>query len=351
MDREINFMKEVWVPSEHAFRFTESIDPQTGKKKFIISGLMLPFGKISRNNIMYNIESIKDQHKKLIGKALMYNHKVDTDMLPKGHFIDSTIEEDGWHYKADVDPHEVDLIRKLERGDLRHVSIQLIGGKVIERMNDKGEPFTEAYVSDLIEGSIVPAPGFLDTTIKLAEAFKPKEQIMVDGKLQSIASEIEQDLTDGKFEVNGDLPAWLQAKGYELSPDQIENLKDILKFRGVAVKEDVTTTTGKGAMPPTQPLEDEDEEKLAEEILKEVSDEELTESINMVFSEGTLIKSDDTKLGRVELWEDAGQKFLVKLNNSLWTYYIRDRKVAEDVYKKVVSDAKKGQIHAPFTYQ
>ena len=174
--KEVIIHKEVWVPSLNAFTFKESIDPKTGERKFIMKGLMLPFETVSRNAVLYNTDSIKAKHKGLIGKPVMYNHKVDSDMLPKGHFTNSWIENDGWYYEADIDPAEKELIRKLERQDLRHVSIQLIGGKVQEKMNESNQTYTEAWVEDIIEGSIVPAPGFLDTTASFAEALNVKKE-------------------------------------------------------------------------------------------------------------------------------------------------------------------------------
>jgi hypothetical protein len=174
MSKEAMLLKEVWVPGESSFKFTEQIDPHSGEGKFILQGLILPFDKISRNNVLYNRESIMQSHKQLVGRPVMYNHKVDDQLFPVGHFIDSNLKEDGWHYKADIDPEEKDLIRKLKRQDLRHVSIQVIGGKVVEKQDENGEFYTEAWISDVIEGSIVPAPGFLDTTAAFAEAFHPK---------------------------------------------------------------------------------------------------------------------------------------------------------------------------------
>jgi len=175
-------MKNVWVPAEQTFKFRESVDPTTGKAEFIMEGLMLPFGRISRNNVMYNKESILDKHKSLIGRPVMYNHQIEGNNYPVGHYVDSYCVETadakhptpGWYYKADIDPHEKDIIRKLERKDLRHVSIQLVGGRVVERLEaETGRQYSEAFVADVIEGSIVPAPGFLDTTAMFAEAFQP----------------------------------------------------------------------------------------------------------------------------------------------------------------------------------
>ena len=169
MVREIKLLKTNWIPSESPFSFREEVNPNTGERKYIMRGMMLPFGKISRNNVLYNKESIMDKHESLKGRPVMYNHKIDDGSLPIGHFTNSIIKEDGWYYEADIDPAETDVIRKLDRGDLRHVSIQLIGGKVMEKMTDDGKNYTEAYVSDIIEGSVVPAPGFLDTTASFAE--------------------------------------------------------------------------------------------------------------------------------------------------------------------------------------
>lgn len=174
--KETVLMKEVWIPSHSQFRFTEEVDPHKGAKKFILKGMILPFEKISRNNVLYNKGSIEAMHKHLEGRPVMYNHKIDDDSLPVGHFTKSFLGDDGWYYEADIDPDERDMIRKLERGDLRHTSIQVMGGKVIERQAADGDTYTEAFISDVIEGSIVPAPGFLDTTASFAEAFKTKKE-------------------------------------------------------------------------------------------------------------------------------------------------------------------------------
>jgi len=290
--KETVLMREVWVPSESPFRFTESVDPKTGTKKYILTGLMLPFDKISRNNVMYNKESVIQKHKQLIGKPVMYNHKVDTDMLPKGHFIDSWCEDDGWYYKADIDPAERDLIRKLERGDLRHVSIQLIGGKVVERLNESNQTYTEAWVDDVIEGSIVPAPGFLDTTAKFTEALHPRQSLVMEFKIGDkvkVVSSGEEgeivDIVEGEDAFLVQLSEGMRKKikredvrlkeAFKLWQyfDNIEDAKAELKIwelsgvegeirpykdgYGVYLKEekpkkeDITTSTGKGAMAPS----------------------------------------------------------------------------------------------------
>lgn len=189
-DREVMLMKNVWVPAEKEFKFAESKNPQTGERRYIMSGLMMPFGQISRNNVLYNKASVVEHHKSLIGRPVMYNHQVEGLELPVGHYTESYVDESGWHYKADIDPAEEKMIRKLERGDLRHVSIQLVGGRVIEKYDPDGRMYTEAYVSDIIEGSIVPAPGFLDTTASFAEALRIKEDMTMGTAGDAVATKL-----------------------------------------------------------------------------------------------------------------------------------------------------------------
>lgn len=193
------FTEKVWIPSVDRFVFQESKDPQSGEKSYILKGLMLPFNTISRNRVLYNKDSIGEKCDNLVGRPLMYNHQVDgRDDLPFGHFTQSVCldgpqpgwekvyKQPGWYYEADIDPEEKNIIRKLKRGDLRHVSIQLIGDRVEEKYEkETGNDYTEAWVGDIIEGSLVPAPGFLDTTAQFAEALHKKEGFKVGDIIHS----------------------------------------------------------------------------------------------------------------------------------------------------------------------
>jgi len=313
--KETYIHKNVWVPSESAFKFVEQVDPKTGEKKFILKGLMLPFNKVSRNAVMYNTDSIKEKCKQLVGKPMMYNHKVDTDALPIGHFIDSWCENDGWYYKADVDPAERDMIRKLERGDLRHVSIQLIGGKVQERFDESNKSFTEAWVEDVIEGSVVPAPGFLDTTAAFAEALHsegvvrgvpdgtgPHGRKMGPGKDRDECplkerEPLAQDAINLARKMFG-------KKLDQLTPAEDKKLdNELYKLYGYR-REDITTTTGKGAMAPTKMIDKEDAiipdtdtptEKDLEEKQVLVGDDPQEEETNLILeNEGIMLKGGDT---------------------------------------------------------
>lgn len=271
--KETMLMKEVWVPANEEFRFAESIED--GEKRFILSGMMLPFNTVSRNSVLYNEESVRDKCEQLVGKPLMYNHKIEGDELPKGHFIKSWCENDGWYYKADVDPAEKEFIRKLNRKDLRHVSIQLVGGKIVER-EDKGSgnTFTEAWVEDVIEGSVVPAPGFLDTTASFAEAFK-QGKINEDEKdaLLKAEPELKKEIEEGAM---SNFHAWLMDKG--INPNNIDKRK-LVKLMNEwerSEKEEINTTTAGGAVG-TKVLKPEDEESLkkVEEYIQNANMEDL----------------------------------------------------------------------------
>ena len=86
--------KKIWNGVEHPFTFQESQDPTTGVKKYIMRGMMMPKGQISRNGVLYNWESVNDKHKLLVGKPVMYNHHVDgANDKSYGHYTDSLIIE------------------------------------------------------------------------------------------------------------------------------------------------------------------------------------------------------------------------------------------------------------------
>jgi len=412
------FTEKIWIPSESPFRFAEAINPQTGSKKFIMEGLLLPFGKISRNNVLYNVESIREKHKQLIGRPVMYNHKVDTDMMPKGHFIESWLEDDGWHYKADIDPREEELIGKLKREDLRHVSIQLLGGKVIERLEEStGRTFTEAWVSDIIEGSIVPAPGFLDTTAKFAEALGSPPGTNINLEQMDVPFKIGDKIIDAQGR-RGDVTGFSANAAKVKWEDGSESEAPYGELRPVAAvaecKEDVTTTTGGGAMAPTKIVgkkdtesfkealstlkhgddpddkfdpsqlaagaevetEHTDDKDLAKQIAKahlaefpdyythlakmedELKASKITSEIPpaealaemMRFREQKTVKKAETKLGVLSIEEYEGFGYIVKLGSAFWTFAYPTATDAETVYSKILEDAKRGTVRSPFSY-
>ena len=283
MGKSVIIRKEFWAPAHSPFTFQEQKNPNTGIRKFILKGMMLPFGKVSRNGVLYNKDSILEKHKDLIGRPVMYNHDIDGNALPVGHYIKSECKEDGWYYEADIDPDETKMIRKLERGDLRHVSIQLIGGKVEERFDEAtGSNYTEAYVSDIIEGSIVPAPGFLDTTANfIAEAFKGKGNVLKEGKQDSAIAYIKKNADDNEpwetkiTDSKGNLD-WNKVFAYAKKIGWKEGLDE------EELSEDMTTSTAGGAIAPAmlpkkkkEHMNDFMAEALAEKFIREIGEEEV----------------------------------------------------------------------------
>lgn len=326
--KEAVLMKEVWVPSESAFHFTEKVDPATGQKRYILKGLMLPFDKVSRNNVLYNKDSVVAKHKELIGKPLMYNHLVDGVNYPKGHFIDSYIESDGWHYVADVDPEEQDLIRKLKRGDLRHVSIQLIGGKVQERLAEDGRSYTEAWVSDIIEGSIVPAPGFLDTTASFAEALNIKKE---DVSTTTASGAVAPTQPTG-------------GKGYNGAC-----FDDIQKLLAAEIDEDtiVDTIKKKYDMPEDLIRAKIQIAKRAMEFVRALGTKKVAE---MLREQLGIMKTADTQMGELVLQANPDGTYIVQLGGKDWTYKISDYAHAEELFNKIKQEVDEGTVSAPFTY-
>ena len=168
--------------------FVEQV--QDADKKTIIRGLMLPKDKISRNGVLYEWESIKTHHKELINKCAMYNHKLDTEMPPVGHYTDSvcleqapdtdskwykvwqkTAEQNGkeipgWYYEADLNPDSI-YTKSVLRGDINKVSIQLFADQSMEMETADGSPYVKAYVGSILEASLVVAPGYEQHQLKL----------------------------------------------------------------------------------------------------------------------------------------------------------------------------------------
>lgn len=163
---EIQLKENIWVEAYNPIRFTETVDISNGKKSYKIKGLLLPKGKISRNNVLYNWESVEQKYKQLIDKPIMFNHDTESkDALPRGHVTNSWLEEDGWYYEGLVNPQWKEIISALDHGDLKHVSIQLVGDKLKEMRTEENKLYTEAWVGDVVEMSLVPCPGFLQTNI------------------------------------------------------------------------------------------------------------------------------------------------------------------------------------------
>lgn len=142
-------------------------------KKIQITGLLLPKDKISRNGVLYDWDSIKKIYHKLVGLPLLYNHLNDSEIKPIGKFVKSWLKEEddedgiaGWYYLADINPNS-EYVDSILRGDINKVSVQVVAGETKQEQTDDGKTYIRAYVSDIIEGSAVPTPGFPETTMNV----------------------------------------------------------------------------------------------------------------------------------------------------------------------------------------
>ena len=161
--------KQVILMNTEEFKFEKIGEGK--EQKIIISGQAMPLKEMSRNGVFYRDESVKKAYKSLEKCAFLFNH--DTNQ-PKGHVVSTEMTEGGITYKADIDPEEKDFIRKVERGDIRHVSV----GCMVEKPDFNEEEGTITVdVKEFVELSSVPVPGFKNTSANkegamfLAESF------------------------------------------------------------------------------------------------------------------------------------------------------------------------------------
>lgn len=152
---------------------TESFDVEEAEDGVIIEGLALPFDKKSRNGVKYEEESVKQAAKTMEGNSLLFNH--DETRPPIGHIEEFTHQDEGMHYRANLDPQEEKFIRKVNRGDIRNVSIQA-------RVEADEADAETVKVLDFLELSLVPIAGFPQTDAEImdmqtyAEKLKTEEE-------------------------------------------------------------------------------------------------------------------------------------------------------------------------------
>lgn len=150
----------------------EAYTKDDGTEGLKVKGFALPFDKPSRNRVGYTKQSIIDKHKTFVGQPFLFNHD---DKEIRGHILDTYVDENGMWYEADLDTGEVDFIRKLKRGDIPYVSVQLMFGDCVEQKDPEGNWYMLVDMTEGLEISSVAIPGFADTTIKLAESLRTKK--------------------------------------------------------------------------------------------------------------------------------------------------------------------------------
>ncbi len=135
---------------------------------FIIEGLALPYDKFSRNGVKYRKQSIEQMYQTFIGRPCLFNHNFDISI---GHIEMTDLREEGMGYRINLDgqdPFVANLVRKIKRGDITSVSVQVM---YANETYDVNTGLCEVDITDGIEISVVTIPGFADTTARVAESF------------------------------------------------------------------------------------------------------------------------------------------------------------------------------------
>ena len=235
MENIKEFKKSLVTTLKNRKTIPQTISVKEKYNKIVATGLLLPKDKISRNGILYDWESAVSTCEKIPGLPMMYNHQVEGEQKPVGHYRDSIALEKrpmsgkwqevwdktaedlktpegipGIYYEADINPNS-EYADSVTRGDVRKVSIQIIPeDQVKETDEETGESYTRAFIKDYVEASIVPSPGFMETTMAvLAESFnikKLKKENVEKPKTES-EDELKEDhmSVDDVFEVDGKL--------------------------------------------------------------------------------------------------------------------------------------------------
>ena len=181
------FMEKKCMTAETS-TFREVIDPSTGKNKYILTTKIVPFGKISRNGVMYNKESILKTRHMIKQIPVMFNHVLEgANTMSRGEWEETWVEADGLHGRARIydTQYNIDLIEYLQSATSPKVSLQ-IQGNAEQQKDPNGNYYKEAEVTDWLEISIVNCPGFMEAagTIEsfMCEAFDNNKNTKELGK-------------------------------------------------------------------------------------------------------------------------------------------------------------------------
>ena len=167
-------IKKGFVDTDGVFK--EATDP-TKIKGIRLFGKAITPDQPTRNKVSYSRESLMASYKTLIGKPFLDSHKDDSIRThpPFGHVVNAYMTDEGLMYEVDIDPAEEVFIRKVERGDIKGVSIQVLVSDVEQR-----EGYVRAHVQEFLELSSVLIPGDGDTSMRLMEAFNMNKKEDVD---------------------------------------------------------------------------------------------------------------------------------------------------------------------------
>ena len=297
------------------FNYKEAIQDGDG---IMVKGLLLPKNKVSRNKILYDWDSIKQHYKELEACKLMYNHETEGLVEPIGHITKSYLKENddsegiaGWYYQANLDPDNK-YTKKIQRGDLDNVSIQLNAERAIKEHDKENGEYTRAFVSDVYEISAVPCPGFNQTTIEtmMAEAFKKQNSnlsVREDVNLATASGTTITKMRNNKEEstmVDEEKPK-IEEPSYLKQEEYIDDMNDvadnigIIRKRTEGYEDDFGKITAliQALSDRIKVLEDKEvsEGEMAEAKKKEAVEPEKTETPEEVKKESEIPKEEEIK--------------------------------------------------------
>lgn len=232
-EQKLVHLNEKWIEAQNASFF--EVEGKDKEKRLYLEATIIPFGKVSRNGVLYNRESIEKTHKMLEGKPLMFNHVTKgNDVFPRGEWEETWLEKGGMKGKARVynAKYNSDLIEYLREATAPKVSLQVTGGASQRKEEKTGEYYREAFIDDWLEASIVNVPGFIDASANfasaMAEAFgdDPEEEEEGDNSIsESQMSEIDMLVGDlkkkGKSEE--EIVKEIQKK-YQIDEDSVKKM-------------------------------------------------------------------------------------------------------------------------------
>lgn len=248
------------------------------QQKIIATGLLCPKNKISRNSVMYDWDSIKNTYNQIKGLKLLYNHETEgLNAIPIGHATNAWLKEEddddgiaGLYYEADLDP-EHPQTRKILRGDLDNVSLQINAAEVIPKYDEKFGEYQLAKISDWIEFSVVPTPGMKDATIeaRIAEAYKKEKRLKEDHVEKGIFP-----IDEFQMGIDVEKSEHSQLNILEIGQLVLDHLKENEYYYSSknsdeeTKTEEINTSTASGAMAPAVMKDDEEDDTMSKENIK-----------------------------------------------------------------------------------
>ena len=260
---------------------------ETEENGIDFSGIAIPFNVESRNGAKYNTESTIRASKSMVGRPILWNHD---DSIPALGHVEAieVVDDTGLGFKANLDPEEKDIIRKIRRGDIKNVSIQAI----VDDTQTKGN---EVCITEFLELTICNIPGFKDAKIKSIEKYIKEKT----DEVKEMAGE-EKPKAEEKPEEKPEPEPKQEEKVKTEVDDEEEDEVEMLKKDMEDLRERIASIE---AGLEAKEESDEDEEEESDEDEEEESDEDEEEESDEDEEDEEKVKSKqvfDTKVSEVK---------------------------------------------------